>query len=300
MYPLRMIFRPRLSLLPTGHFTVQPSRSFANVVVCKNAHQKLFTPRHCLSQILTSQSIRSFHLSPNSLRVNRGKDIIEQAFSWKSLAFLLIVGGSYIYIIESVKKEKEEMKAKEQNKIIGQAALGGEWELTRLDGTKGGSEDLRGNFGLIYFGFTHCPDICPEEIEKAIKVVDAIDENENLTKKLIPVFITIDPERDTAAILKDYIAEFSPKMVGYVGSPEEVREASRKFRVYYSKGPEDEDGDYIVDHSIIMYLIGPDGIFLDYYGQNKTAKDMIQSISLKMGIEEKKEKKKSGVLAMFS
>jgi len=210
------------------------------------------------------------------------------------------VGGGYLYIIESVKKEKEEKLAKEQNKIIGQAALGGDWELTRLDGTKGGSVDLRGNFALIYFGFTHCPDICPEEIEKAVKVVDAIDANEQCTKKLIPVFITIDPDRDTAPIVKDYIAEFSPKMVGYVGSNEEVREASRKFRVYYSKGPVDEDGDYIVDHSIIMYLAGPDGMFMDYYGQNKTAKEMADSITLKMLKWEATEKKKPGVLGMLS
>lgn len=211
----------------------------------------------------------------------------------------MVVGGGYLYVIESVKKEKEAKAAKEQSKIIGQAALGGDWELTRLDGTKGGSVDLRGNFALLYFGFTHCPDICPEEIEKAVKVVDAIDANENISKKLIPVFITIDPERDTAEIVKNYIAEFSSKMIGYVGTQEEIKEASRKFRVYFSKGPVDEDGDYIVDHSIIMYLVGPDGMFMDYYGQNKTATDMTNSITLKMAVEEKKEKKSGGLLGVF-
>jgi len=298
MYPLRMIFRaaPRLTIFSSGHFS--PGSSLA--LVSKNFRQTLTVEPPSLSKIGFSQSKRSFHLSPIRHRVKQSKDIFEKAFSWKSFAFLVIFGGGYIYVIESVKREKEAQSAKEQNKIIGQAALGGDWELTRLDGTKGGSEDLRGNFGLIYFGFTHCPDICPEEIEKAIKVVDAIDEDEKISKRLIPVFITIDPERDTAAILKDYIAEFSPKMIGYVGEPDQIREASRKFRVYYSKGPEDEDGDYIVDHSIIMYLIGPDGIFLDYYGQNKTAKEMIDSISLKMITSEIKDKKKSGVLAMFS
>lgn len=297
-----MIFRscPRLSSLYSGHLSVQPTRYFASLLVCKNAQQKLSTERQCLSKILHSQSIRSFHLSPNHFREQKRTDIFLKAFSWKSFAFLVIFGGCYLYIIESVKKEKEALAAKEQNKIIGQASLGGDWELTRLDGSKGGSEDLRGNFGLIYFGFTHCPDICPEEIEKAIKVVDAIDENEKLSQKLIPVFITIDPERDTVAVLKDYIAEFSPKMIGYVGSSEEIRAASRKFRVYYSKGPEDEDGDYIVDHSIIMYLIGPDGMFLDYYGQNKTAKEMIDSISFKMLKSQIVERKKSGILGMFS
>merc|ERR1711915_366943 len=174
-------------------------------------------------------AVRAFHVS--SSLCGPKKQGFMLATSWRSFFLLVSVGGIYIYWYESVKKEKAELKKKEENKIIGQAALGGDWELTRLDGTRGGSKDLAGNFALLYFGFTHCPDICPEEIEKAIKVVDAIDEDDKITKKLIPVFITIDPERDTAAILKDYIAEFSPKMVGYVGTPEEIRAASRKFRV---------------------------------------------------------------------
>jgi len=222
--------------------------------------------------------------------------------SWRSVAFVAIAGSAWVYLYESIRKEKEEIAAKERNKVVGQAALGGEWKLTRLDGTQGGSEDLRGDFALLYFGFTHCPDICPEEIEKAVKVVDAIDGNEKIGRKLIPVFITIDPERDTADIVKSYIAEFSPKMIGYVGSPEEVKEASRKFRVYFSKGPEDEDGDYIVDHSIIMYLIGPDGMFMDYFGQNKKAQEMIDVVTLKMLKWDAKEKseKKSGIMSMLS
>merc|ERR1711915_113553 len=233
-------------------------------------------------------AVRAFHVS--SSLCGPKKQGFMLATSWRSFFLLVSVGGIYIYWYESVKKEKAELKKKEENKIIGQAALGGDWELTRLDGTRGGSKDLAGNFALLYFGFTHCPDICPEEIEKAIKVVEAI-EKRNLAKKLIPVFITIDPERDTAEIVKNYIAEFSSKMVGYIGTTEEVKAASRVFRVYYSKGPVDEDGDYIVDHSIIMYLIGPDGMFKDYYGQNKTAEEMISHISVYMSQWEAKEKK---------
>lgn len=227
------------------------------------------------------------------------------AFSWRSFCVIVVVGGSYVLFLRSIKKEKDEKLAKEQNKIIGQASLGGDWTLTRLDGTEGGSEDLRGNFALLYFGFTHCPDICPDEIEKAVKVVDKIGVDKPSSKSLIPVFITIDPDRDTPKIVENYIAEFSPKLVGYVGSNEEVNEASRKFRVYFSKGPVDEDGDYIVDHSIIMYLIGPDGKFLDYYGQNKKADEMAASISLRMAKWDAKElqeekKKKGGFMAMLS
>lgn len=299
MFSLTITSRTCLRFTPITRQIAPQSARFSSFF-SKNILPKTKDKNLSSYKIVDCLNTRTFHLSPSHNRVRKGKDVFERIFSWKSFAFLVIFGGGYLYIVESVKKEKLAEAAKEQNKIIGQASLGGDWELTRLDGTKGGSQDLRGNFALLYFGFTHCPDICPEEIEKAIKVVDAIDEDDKITKKLIPVFITIDPERDTAAILKDYIAEFSPKMVGYVGSPEEIRAASRKFRVYYSKGPEDEDGDYIVDHSIIMYLVGPDGMFMDYYGQNKTAKEMTDSISLKIVKSDVMEKKKAGILGMFS
>ena len=78
-------------------------------------------------------------------------------FTWRSVALLAVCGGFLVYYAESIKREKEEDLAKKDTKSYGQAALGGDWELTRLDGTKGGSEDLRGNFALIYFGFTFCP-----------------------------------------------------------------------------------------------------------------------------------------------
>jgi len=265
-----------------------------------------------LAALIYSRGVcaRSFHVSPGqsrkdppSLRTKtKQNDIFAKVFTWRSVALLAVCGGFLVYYAESIKREKEEDLAKKDTKSYGQAALGGDWELTRLDGTKGGSEDLRGNFALIYFGFTFCPDICPEEIEKAIQVVDAIDDDAELTRKLIPVFVTIDPERDTPAVVKNYIEEFSPKIVGYVGTLEEIRKASRCFRVYYSKGQVDEDGDYIVDHSIIMYLVGPDGIFMQYYGQSKSATEMIDDIRRKMlkwdlgEVKEKKNKRFWGLL----
>jgi len=219
------------------------------------------------------------------------------------LAFVVSFGGGNFLLKERAKQVKEERavarSAAEKIKLVKDAGLGGNWELTRLDGTRGGSEDLKGNFGLIYFGFTHCPDICPEEIEKAVKVVDAIDDDERLTKKLIPVFITLDPDRDTPTVLSNYIKEFSPKMIGYTGTPEEIKKTSKQFGVYFGKGPADEDGDYIIDHSIIMYLTGPDGIFLDYYGQNRRYRDMTDSIASKMMKEQYGEKKEGFWARMY-
>ncbi|XP_015359981.1 protein SCO1 homolog, mitochondrial [Marmota marmota marmota] len=207
--------------------------------------------------------------------------------SWKSLAFTFAIGGALLAGMKYFKKEKTEKLEKERQRSIGKPLLGGPFSLTTHEGEPKTDKDYLGQWVLIYFGFTHCPDICPEELEKMIHVVDEIDSIPSLPN-LTPLFITIDPERDTKEAIANYVKEFSPKLIGLTGTKEEIDQVARAYRVYYSPGPKDEDEDYIVDHTIIMYLIGPDGGFLDYFGQNKKNAEIAGSIAAHMRAHMKK------------
>ncbi|XP_001368337.2 protein SCO1 homolog, mitochondrial-like [Monodelphis domestica] len=165
--------------------------------------------------------------------------------SWKSLAFTFAIGGALLSGMKYFKKEKAEKLEKERKRTIGKPLLGGPFSLMDHNGEPRTDKDYLGQWILIYFGFTHCPDICPEEVEKMIAVVDEIDSIPTLPN-LIPLFITIDPERDNREAVERYVKEFSPKLVGLTGAPKEIDQVARAYRVYYSPGPKDEDEDYIV------------------------------------------------------
>jgi protein SCO1/2 len=113
---------------------------------------------------------------------------------------------------------------------------------------------------LVYFGFTFCPDVCPTTLNH---VADALDRLGDKADKIVPVLITVDPKRDTPEAMKQYVAAFTPRMVGLTGTPEQAAAAARAYRVYYKEnrtGP--GPNDYTMDHSSILYLMGPDGAFI--------------------------------------
>ncbi|XP_074937920.1 protein SCO2 homolog, mitochondrial [Phalacrocorax aristotelis] len=184
------------------------------------------------------------------------------------------VGAAWLYLRE----EKAQRQRARRQAELRELALGqGDFQLLDQAGRQRCKADFRGQWVLLYFGFTHCPDVCPEELAKLSRAV-ALLEREPGLPPLQPLFITVDPERDDVEAVGRYVRDFHPRLLGLTGTPEEVRAASRAYRVYASAGPKDEDGDYIVDHTVLIYLLAPDGLFLDYYGRSKTDAQIAQSV----------------------
>ena len=224
--------------------------------------------------------------SNSNIRSNNNSPV-----GWKSLLLLMATGSGVLFFFENEKKRRMKSIAENQ-KGVGKAAVGGPFELINAATNKKFTDkDLLGNFCLIYFGFTTCPDICPDELEKMAEVIDIVEKetekqnsNDNNASSsslkrtpLVPVFISIDPERDTAKVVKEYVKEFHPKLIGLTGSKEQCAKAARAYRVYYHKTNESSK-DYLVDHSIIMYLIDKNGDFVAFYGKNYEARPMAMSI----------------------
>lgn len=198
-------------------------------------------------------------------------------FDWTKLLATGAFLGSAFTALYYYKTQREDIIQKKLYKSVGKPAIGGPFDLIDHTGKPCTSKDFLGKWILIYFGFTHCPDVCPEELEKIVKTVDLVEKKVG-EGKLIPLFITVDPDRDSPQAIEKYIREFSPKIIGLTGDKRAIDSVTKRYRVYYSQGPKDRDEDYIVDHTIIMYLINPKGEFQEYFGQNKTAEEIASEI----------------------
>ena len=155
----------------------------------------------------------------------------------------------------------------------GQASIGGPFELIDQTGTVVNEKDVIDGFTLIYFGYTYCPDICPLDTQRNLTVIDILDEEGiNIT----PVFITIDPVRDTIEALNDYAIASHERLVALTGSVEQISVASKAYRTYYRKNGTGED--YLMDHSTFSYLMDETG-FLQFFRRDVSPDEVAKTIS---------------------
>lgn len=157
----------------------------------------------------------------------------------------------------------------------GGGAIGGPFELVNQDGVTVRETDVITGPTLIYFGYTFCPDVCPLDNLRNAQAVDILDAQ---GIEVTPVFITIDPERDTVDVVRDYTDNFHDRMIGLTGSPEQVRAASQAYRTYYSK-QDSEDEFYLMDHSVYSYFVLPDEGYQEFYRRDVTPEQMAESLS---------------------
>ena len=156
-------------------------------------------------------------------------------------------------------------------------SIGGPFTLENSAGKTVTAKDFRGRYMLVYFGYTYCPDVCPTTLNV---VAAALDELGPRAKSLVPIFITVDPQRDTPQVMQRYTAAFSPDLIGLTGTPDQIAKVAKEYRVYYAKhvtGP--GPNDYSMDHSSIIYLMDPDGKFIAPIGAEQSPADMAAHIS---------------------
>jgi protein SCO1 len=147
------------------------------------------------------------------------------------------------------------------------SAIGGSFQLTDQEGRTVSDKDLRGRPYLIFFGFTHCPDVCPTALFDISEVLRNLGPDADKTAAL---FISVDPERDTPAVLKDYLSSFDPHVRGLTGDAAALAAVFKAFRVYYKKVPL-EGGDYTMDHTALVYLMDKDGRFVAPFSLKRSA-----------------------------
>jgi protein SCO1/2 len=145
--------------------------------------------------------------------------------------------------------------------------IGGAFALTDQNGQRRTDADFRGKILLVYFGFTYCPDICPTDLQQMGLAMDRLGAAGG---EVQPIFITVDPERDTAEHLKDYMPMFHPRFIGLTGDASATHQAAAAYRAYYAKVPLDK-GDYTVDHSAFIYMIGRKGEYLGFFPPGTSA-----------------------------
>jgi cytochrome oxidase Cu insertion factor (SCO1/SenC/PrrC family) len=160
----------------------------------------------------------------------------------------------------------------------GQADVGGPFQLTDQHGKRVSDKDFRGRYMLIYFGYSFCPDVCPTTLAVMAQALEKLGDR---SRRVTPIFITIDPERDTPKVLDDYMKAFGPNFVGLTGSAAEIKDAEKKYRVYAAKKPL-EGGNYGMDHSSVLYLMGPDGKMVSFYDEAVSPDDLAKDLKQKI------------------
>ncbi|EIW62279.1 SCO1 protein [Trametes versicolor FP-101664 SS1] len=199
-------------------------------------------------------------------------------FTPKAAALFVLTGAAlFLYFRNEKEKLIEQRRKEREDQAVGRPQVGGPFTLTTHKGEPFTDKDLLGKWSLIYFGFTNCPDICPEELDKMSAAVDKLDAEYGPIVQ--PIFISVDPARDSVEQVARYVAEFHPRLVGLTGDYATLKATCKAYRVYFSTPPDAKaTDDYLVDHSIFFYFMDPHGKFVDAFGKATTEAEVVERV----------------------
>jgi protein SCO1/2 len=163
-------------------------------------------------------------------------------------------------------------------KTSGKALIGGPFTLVDQNGKQVTDKDFRGRYMLVFFGYTHCPDVCPAELQVMSQALDDLGPK---ASEIVPVFVSVDPERDTPKVIGAYVKNFGPNFVGLTGSAEQVAQAAKAYLVLYSKffpNGQANKNDYSVDHSSFLYLMGKNGEYVTHFNFGTSPEKMAETL----------------------
>jgi protein SCO1/2 len=178
-----------------------------------------------------------------------------------TLVIVLMIGG-FVYFIDNAEKVFVKQATSGQA-YSGKAAIGGGFTMTDQNGQIFTEANLKGSPTMMFFGFTHCPDVCPMTLTTISEVMETLPKS--MRDRLKVVFVTVDPSRDTPAIMKEYLANFDTQYIGLSGTEEQLKDMSKKYLVYYAKNAESDPKHYLMDHSSYVYLFDDNAEYLTHF-----------------------------------
>jgi protein SCO1/2 len=183
-----------------------------------------------------------------------------RAILWVAAGIAIGLAGAFLLLPQA----RDRLFSHPQSSTSGKALIGGPFSLIDADGKRVTDESYRGRYMLVFFGFTSCPDICPAGLQLISAALDKLGAKAD---KVTPIFITLDPERDTKEKVGAYVKNFNARLVGLTGTPEEIAQVAKEYRVYYKKVPTEGGGPgaYGLDHSSIIYLMDPNGEYVTHF-----------------------------------
>ena len=186
--------------------------------------------------------------------------------------FLTLLSSLLILLVLSIGTGLWIYKQTKNNNLNKATLVGGSYSLTDHNGNKVTDKSFSNKFKIIYFGYTFCPDICPTGMAVISQALDLLG---NKARRIKPIFITVDPKRDNVEIMAEYHNHFHPSFSNLTGTLDQIRRVAKLYRVYYKKSDASEAENYLMDHSSIMYVLSPEGEYINHFGPEITPAQIV-------------------------